>query len=132
MQIPLSLQQATQEYLENLTSQGKSPNTLHGYGQDLKQVVAYFGAKRDLKSILKIHVGKFYKSPTLLNKADGTPRAGISLARIIRVFRMFVLWAKEQGYIEDLPLTKDTPMGRASTLVKQVSVDTACSIVHLE
>jgi hypothetical protein len=67
-------------------------------------------------NILKVHVGKFYKSPILLNKPDGTSRAKASLTKTIRVFRMFMLWAQEQGYIQELPLTKDTPMGRSPRL----------------
>jgi len=31
----------------------------------------------------------------------------------MRVFRMFLIWAKETGRIKKLPLPKDTPMGRS-------------------
>ena len=79
----------------------------------MEQVQRFFGPERPLTSILKVHVGKFYKSPELLTKPDGTHRAPASLKKTIRVFRMFMLWAQEKGYLEDLPLTKDTPMGRS-------------------
>lgn len=113
MNEPILLHQATKAYLEFLGGQGKSTRTLYTYGQDLKQVTDYFGADRELTSILKIHVGKFYKSPALLLKPDGTPRAQASLTKTIRVFRMFMIWAKAEGHLAELPLTKDTPMGHS-------------------
>lgn len=107
------LYEAAIQYLEHLKQQQKSNRTLYTYGKDLEQVQLFFGPERQLTSILKVHVGKFYKSPELLAKPDGSPRAQASLTKTIRVFRMFMLWAHEQGYLEDLPLTKDTPMGRS-------------------
>jgi site-specific recombinase XerD len=109
----ITLKQAAKAYLEFLKTQGKSSRTVSTYSRDLAQVQHFFGSERLLCSILKVHVGKFYKSPILLNKPDGTPRAKASLTKTIRVFRMFMLWAQAQGYIQELPLTKDTPMGRS-------------------
>lgn len=112
MATSILLHQAAAQYLEHLKKQQKSNRTLYTYGKDLEQAQLFFGPERQLTSILKVHVGKFYKSPELLAKPDSTPRAQASLTKTIRVFRMFILWAHEQGYLEDLPLTKDTPMGR--------------------
>ena len=84
-----------------------------------EQVEQFFGPERLLSSILKVHVGKFYKSPELLLKPDGLPRAQASLTKTVRVFRMFMLWSKEQGYIAELPLAKDTPMGRSQKSTEQ-------------
>lgn len=109
----LLLQEAVTHYLEYLKQQNKSSRTLYTYGKDLEQVQLFFGPDRPLASILKVHVGKFYKSPELLTKPDGNPRAQASLTKTIRVFRMFTLWAYEQGYLAELPLPKDTPMGRS-------------------
>jgi site-specific recombinase XerC len=113
MATPILLYEAADRYLEHLKQQNKSSRTLYTYGKDLEQVQLFFGPERPLTSILKGHVGKFYKSSELLAKPDGSPRAQASLTKTIRVFRMFMLWAHEQGYLEALPLTKDTPMGRS-------------------
>lgn len=113
MNQPITLQEATKSYLSHLKNQGKSSRTLYTYGKDLEQAKQFFGSERSLSNILKVHVGKFYKSPELLLKPDGLPRAQASLTKTIRVFRMFMLWSQAQGYITDLPLTKDTPMGRS-------------------
>lgn len=116
MNHPISLKTAAAAYLKSLESSGKSTRTLYTYGKDLEQVKNFFGPERLLPSILKVQVGKFYKSPELLQKPDRTTRAKASLTKTIRVFRMFMLWAYQEGYIQALPLTKDTPMGRSQTL----------------
>jgi site-specific recombinase XerC len=114
MNTSITLQEAAEAYLELLKTQGKSSRTVGTYGRDLAQVQAFFGPNRLLSNILKVHVGKFYQSTELLHKQDGTLRAAASLTKTIRVFRMFLFWAVEQGYIQALPLTKDTPMGRST------------------
>ena len=59
---PITLREATQQYLEHLKDWGKSPRTLYTYGKDLEQIKAFFGSERDLASILNVHIGKFIKS----------------------------------------------------------------------
>lgn len=119
----VTLETASQQFLEYLKSIGKSTRTLYTYGKDLEQVKAFFGQERALTSILKVHVGKFYKSPELLQKPDGSSRADMTLRKTVRVFRMLMVWAQAQGYIEELPLTKDTPMGRSLKATNSIQVD---------
>lgn len=120
---PITLQEASKAYLSHLENQGKSSRTLYTYGKDLEQAEQFFGSERSLNNILKVHVGKFYKSPELLLKPDGLPRAQSSLTKTIRVFRMFMLWAQTQGYIQELPLTKDTPMGRSTRIINTEAIE---------
>jgi len=107
-----TLHDAVLEHLEYLKGQGKSERTLYTYSKDLEQVEAFFGAGKKLSAILIPHVAGFLKSDALLKMHGDKDRSEITIKKTIRVFRTFLIWAKEQGYIDKLPLPKDTPMGR--------------------
>jgi site-specific recombinase XerD len=109
-----TLHQATQAYLKHLKNQGKKEATLFTYGKDLEQIETFFGADRKLNGIRIPQVGKFMKSDALLKLPSGKKRAKPTVEKTKRVLRMFLIWAKETGRINKLPLPKDTPMGRSS------------------
>lgn len=110
----ITIEDATKEYLDALKSQGKSKRTLYTYGKDLEQVCTFFGSEKALQAITLPLVGKFLKSDAFLRLPDGRERAPQTVAKTIRVFRKFLCWAKEQGYIEQVPLTKEIPLGRSN------------------
>ena len=118
-----TLHEAAQAYLEHLRAQGKKERTLLTYGMDVKQMEAFFGADRKLKSILTPHVGKFLKSDVLLKLPNGKDRAKPTVDKTIRVLRMFLIWAKETGRIDNLPLPKDLPMGRSKEKQPEAQAD---------
>ena len=107
-----TVHEAAQAYLEHLRTQGKKDRTLYTYGKDFEQMEAFFGADRKLRTILPPHVGKFLKSDDLLRLPSGAERAKPTVDKTVRVLRMFLVWAKETGRLEKLPLPKDLPMGR--------------------
>lgn len=108
-----TLHEAIQEHIEYLKSRGKSERTIYTYSKDFEQVEAFFKPDRKLGSILTPHVGSFLKSDALLKMRGDKDRSEITVKKTVRVFRTFLVWAKEQGYIDKLPLPKDTPMGRS-------------------
>ncbi len=108
-----TLHEAAQAYLEHLRTQGKKERTLYTYGKDFQQMEAFFGADRKLRTILPPHVGKFLKSEDLLRLPSGAERAKPTVDKTVRVLRMFLVWAKETGRLDKLPLPKDLPMGRS-------------------
>ncbi len=108
-----TVHEAAQAYLEHLRTQGKKDRTLYTYGKDFEQMEAFFGADRKLRTILPPHVGKFLKSDDLLRLPSGAERAKPTVDKTVRVLRMFLVWAKETGRLEKLPLPKDLPMGRS-------------------
>ncbi len=116
-----TLHEAVLEHLEHLKVQGKSDRTLYTYGKDLEQVEAFFKPDRKLSSILTPHVGSFLKSDALLKMRGDKDRSEITVRKTVRVFRMFVEWAKQQGYIDKLPFPKDAPMGRKSKTASEVT-----------
>ena len=108
-----TLHQATQAYLEHLRSQGKKERTLYTYGKDFEQIEGFFGSERKLSAILTPHVGKFFKSDFLLKLPSGRERSQPTVEKTKRVLRMFLIWARETGRIDKLPLPKGTLMGRS-------------------
>jgi site-specific recombinase XerD len=107
-----TLQQAAGKYLEHLKAQGKKEATIYTYTKDFDQIKSFFGADRKLSDVRSQQVGRFFKSDALLKLPNGKKRAHPTVDKTIRVLRMFLVWAKETGRIDKLPLPKDTPMGR--------------------
>lgn len=108
-----TLHEAIEEHIEYLKSQGKSERTIYTYSKDFEQIEAFFKPNRKLHSILIPHVGSFLKSDALLKMRGDKDRSEITVKKTVRVFRTFLVWAKEQGYIDKLPLPKDVPIGRS-------------------
>ncbi|MHB9038359.1 MAG: site-specific integrase [Armatimonadota bacterium] len=108
----MTLAPTMDQYLEYLKVEGKSERTIYTYQKDAEQIIAFFGADRKLTSILTPHVGKFLKSDILLKLPNGGCRAELTVKKTVRVLRMFLLWAKDMGYIERPPLPKEVSLGR--------------------
>jgi len=121
----ITLGRAMAEYLEYLKSEGKSVRTLYTYTQDAKQITSFFGVDRKLTSILTPHVGKFLKSDVLLKLPNGKERAEPTVRKTVRVLRMFMTWALDQGYIDRLPLPKDVSLGRTGNAGNADTRDTS-------
>ena len=100
-----SLKEVGEAYLLHLKEKGLSDRSIYTYGNDLKQITAFFGEDKEIDKILIPHVGRFLKSDELLKKKD-LDRAKPTIDKTIRFFRMLMIWAKEQEYIENLPLPK--------------------------
>ena len=108
-----TIHEAAEAFLGHLREQGKKERTLYTYRKDLEIVEAFFGGDKKMNSIRTPQVGKFFKSDTLLKLPSGRERAKPTLDKTVRVFRMFLVWAKDTGQLADLPLPKDTPMGHS-------------------
>jgi len=115
-----TLHEAVQEHLEYLKGQGKSERTLYTYAKDLDQVEAFFGPGKKLSAILIPHVSGFLKSDALIKMRGDKDRSEITVKKTVRVFRTFLVWAKEQDYIDKLPLPKDVPTGRSLKTTSEV------------
>ena len=103
----MTLKEATQLYLESLMADGKSPRTIYTYSKDCEQMITFFGPDKKLINILPAHVAKFYQSDALLKIArNDKERASKTVNKTKMVFRGLLKWAKEQSYIEILPLPK--------------------------
>lgn len=105
---PLTLQEATEQYLKTLAEAGKSSRTLYTYGKDCEQMLDFFGPDKKLINILPAHVAMFYKSDALLRiSKNGKNRAPKTINKTKMVFRSLLNWARAEGHIERLPLPKE-------------------------
>ena len=103
----LTLAAGVTAYLEHLRKAGKSKNTIGVYKRCLDLAVEHFGAEKDLRKMLPVHVAGFFKSDAVLKKPDGSPRARLSVEQNIRVLKQLLVFCHEKGMIEALPLPKD-------------------------
>jgi len=120
-----TLHEAAQAFLEHLREEGKKERSLYTYARDLMQIEAFFGPDRKLGAILVPHVGKFLKSGELLRLPNGKERARPTVEKTVRILRMLLVWAKETGRLERLPLPKDVCMGRSGKHVDCAESDAA-------
>lgn len=102
----MNLEEALHDYLAHLKAIGKSDRTLYTYRKDASQIVAFFGDK-PLVDLSRLNIGKFLKSPELLEMKGGKARATHTVNKTRGFLKRFILWCLEQGHIEENPLPKE-------------------------
>lgn len=112
MNAPITLSEATKQYLEYLQYQGKNERTLYTYNRDLQQILAFFGNERLIGNIPLPLIGRFLKSDELHKLPNGQERAPQTVKKTIRVFRMFMQWLVHVAYLPEVTLPKSIPKGR--------------------
>jgi hypothetical protein len=122
-----TLKQASEAYLAHLGTLGKKAATVYTYGKDLEVVCGYLGETTKLSALQPARIGKFVKSDALLKNPEGKPRAERTVQKTVRVLRMFLVWAKETGQLEALPLPKDFPMGYSKPGGGEPAADSAAA-----
>ncbi|MCL4193293.1 MAG: hypothetical protein KJZ87_16275 [Thermoguttaceae bacterium] len=111
------MKEATEQYLAHLRTIGKNERTIYTYGKDLELAVAYFGEDKDIAKIMPVHVAQFFKADTVNKlirepKEAGKPRqekpkSPITITKTKRVFRMMLVFCRNQGWLDKVPLPKD-------------------------
>jgi site-specific recombinase XerD len=109
----MTIHESTTAFINHLRENGKKERTLYTYRKDLDLIEGYFGKDKKLQELRITQVGKFLKCDALLKLGNGNARAERTIAKTIRVFRMMLVWAKDTGLIDELPLPKSTPMGHS-------------------
>ncbi len=108
----LNLKQASEAYLKHLAADGKKPATISTYSRDFDVILGYLGESTKLSALQPARIGKFVKSDSLLQQ-NGKARAERTVAKTVRVLRMFLVWCEETKRIKKLPLPADFPMGHS-------------------
>lgn len=108
----MNLNDGLETYLAHLRDSGKSEMTLYTYGKDAGQILAFFGNK-PLTDLSRLTIGKFLKSPELLEMKDGKDRAPHTVNKTRGFLRRFILWCLKQVHIKENPLPKEL-LGRKS------------------
>lgn len=102
----MQLKAALEAYLEYLQASGKSEMTLYTYGKDAIQILDFFGDK-PVSNLSRLNIGKFLKSPELLEMKGGKGRAPHTVNKTRGFLRRFVLWCLNEGHIQENPLPKE-------------------------
>jgi site-specific recombinase XerC len=100
------LKDAGPKWLESLETAGKQERTVATYGRQMSVITEFFGEDKAVTAIRVTDVGRFLKSAALLKMPTGKERAERTVAQIVRVLRMFLEWACEQGLIKAVPFPK--------------------------
>jgi len=106
----MKLSEACEKYIASQKEKGQRPSSLGTIQRTLKLLISEMGEDKDVEKILPVHVDKFFKSEaaTMQHGKDGLkPRAEASVLQIRRIVRMAILYWKETGLIDRLPLPTD-------------------------
>jgi site-specific recombinase XerC len=101
-----TLKAAGPKWLEHLEAAGKQERTVATYGRQFAVIAGFFGEDKALGAIRVTDVGRFLKSDALLKMPTGKARAERTVAQIVRVLRMMLEWAKDEGLVKAVPFPK--------------------------
>ena len=112
-----TIKEAAEKYVAHLAELGKNERTVITYGRHLDLAVAHFGEGKDIAKILPVHVSAFFKSDAV-NKLirepkkesearTERPRSPHTIAQTKRVFRQMLVYCKDQGWTDKVPLPKE-------------------------
>ncbi len=102
----ITLKKAVDAYLAHLADRGTKATTVKVYERALELAITHFGADKKLSGILLPQVGKYYASDLINKHENGRPKAEPTIKQNKRVFRQCLEYAKDQGFIENLPVPK--------------------------
>ena len=112
-----TIKEAAERYVAHLTELGKNERTVITYGRHLDLAIAHFGEGKDIAKILPVHVSAFFKSDAVNKlirepKKEGEarterPRSHHTVAQSIRVFKQMLVFCKDQGWTDKVPLPKE-------------------------
>ena len=113
----VTIKEAAEKYVAHLTELGKNERTVITYGRHLDLAVAHFGEGKDIAKILPVHVSAFFKSDAVNKlirepKKEGEPRqerprSHHTVAQTIRVFKQMLVFCKDHGWTDKVPLPKE-------------------------
>jgi len=113
----VTIKQAAEQYVAHLKELGKNERTIVTYARHLDLAIAHFGEEKDVTKVLPVHVAAFFKSDAVNKlirepKKEGEPRqerprSHHTIDQTKRVFRMMLVFCKDQGWLDKVPLPKD-------------------------
>ncbi|HPQ70593.1 MAG TPA: hypothetical protein PKW95_15820 [bacterium] len=112
----ITIKEAAEKYLTHLGELGKNERTVETYGRHLDLAIAHFGESKDIAKILPVHVSAFFKSDAVNKlirepRKEGEPprerpRSPHTVAQTKRVLRQMLVFCKDQGWTDKVPLPK--------------------------
>lgn len=121
---PLTLGEAWKPFAKfHLERERKcSPATLISYKKDFEKIATFLCTEKPVNKITQRNVRDFAASPHLLHK-DMDPAKKLcaepTVKKTLRLFKMFLTWLEQNGYIAKAPIPNDLPMGAMSAKAKK-------------
>ena len=91
-------------YLQHMEAEGRSEATCFSYRMELRLALGALGEKTKLASLTAKRVGAFFESDAVMKTRAGKPKNPRSYSKTRRVLRLALTWAKDQGWIEAVPV----------------------------
>ena len=101
----MHLSEAIEGFALYLRSNRRSPATIAAYRRDLAGLVAFAGDV-DAKELTRELVHRFVASDTVQLKADGTPRAPVTINRLKAALRSFGSWLVDMEHLPSNPAAR--------------------------
>ena len=104
----ITLKTAVEKYMAHLEALGKTERTRYTYLKDLELALQFFGEDKNIAKLIPAQVAKFFTCDLVTTvPKSGRDKSQITITKTKRVFRQMLVFCREQGWIEKLPLTKD-------------------------
>ncbi|MBC8426430.1 hypothetical protein H8E07_20115 [bacterium] len=129
----LELHIGIEEFVEHLVATGQKPSTVGTAKRSLALFEEGLGAKKVIAKIMPVHVAGFFKSEaatTQPGKDGPKPRAKASILQIRRIVRGALVWWREQGYSETVPLPKDEQKYLAPRTTSKATAEPAAAPIN--
>ena len=110
MTTPIKIREACTAFVTHQRERGQKPSTIGTICRTLELLIEEMGEEKEVGKILTVHVDKFYKSEaaTMQPGKDGLkPRAKASVLQIRRIVRLALVWWKEQGWLDKIPVPSE-------------------------
>ena len=113
----ITIKEAAEKYIAHLGVLSKNARTIETYKRHLDLAIQYFGEAKDVAKILPVHVSAFFKSDPVNKmirepKKEGEPlrerqRSIHTIRQTIRVYKQMLVFCKDQGWTDKVPLPKE-------------------------
>ena len=110
MTTPIKIREACTAFVTHQRERGQKPSTIGTICRTLELLIEEMGEEKEVGKILTVHVDKFYKSEaaTMQPGKDGLkPRAKASVLQIRRIVRLALVWWKDQGWLDKIPVPSE-------------------------
>ncbi len=91
-------------YLAHLEAKGTSIMTRASYAADLAVAIKALGEKTRISTLTARKVGNYFESDAVVKTRTGKAKAMPTVLKTRRVLRLALVWAQEQGWIDEAPV----------------------------
>ena len=102
--VSITLAELAEGFLRHLAQAGKSLGTQFAYRLELKTALEELGAETALSTLTPDAVERYFESERVTRTRGGREKARPTIDKTRRVLRLAFSWAKEQGFLAELPL----------------------------